>query len=195
MIDIKKFVGGNDAFPAIQTPWSDGEKIIATNGHMIIIADRDAVDLKGVGHDGSRAGLNRLTELKDFDRAMNWASVEKYDYVCSCGGFDGNGHYEICNECKGEGCAFNDYDELMESECEEGKIWFACNACCDASENKWHGRVITKRYQKIISELPNVRIATLSDDDEKPVLFRCDGAYGLVSPRRKGTHVTDDIAA
>jgi hypothetical protein len=160
MIDIQKFCADEDE-PRyyLQAPFKINDRIIATNGHIIISIPDDGRDVAPANASFAKSVERVLaTEFAEYVRMDSIALPDA----------------EICERCP-------DPAELEEDEvccwCEGTGISIYTPVLVGAT-------TFARRYMAMIAELPDAEIGISADEKQTPVPFRFTGGHGCLMPMR-----------
>lgn len=197
-MDITRFCAtGEDPRAYLATPFRDGDDVIATNGHIMVVVPGMPGEFPTVQGNmvGGAARFNVATRSGVLTPLSNIALPEPVP----CPNCAGKGHgYEVrCDECDGGG------------EFKHGSHWYECKACggdctkpchestpgakkhdchrCDGFGEAFAKVVVEeapfqRRYLALIASLPNSAIETAGP--EGTAKFTFDGGYGFLMPVR-----------
>lgn len=197
-MDITRFCAtSEDPRHYLATPFRDGDEVVATNGHIMVV-------IPGMPGDYPAAPNNMIGMPARFNAGTRSGFVTPISSVTLpervvCPACDGKGHrfQERCSDCAGEG------------EFQRGIHWYACQECggngtTPCSENtpgatkdacyRCNGfgeilarvpvadAVFQRCYIALLASLPQCSIETAGP--EGTAKFTFDGGYGFLMPLR-----------
>lgn len=201
MIDLQPFCSHLDTRREISAPWKDGEKAIATNGHIIVIADINAVepftetpgqkpDWRDAVHKFTPHDIIGWLPLADWHRHMPGCGPQP---CTECNGV-GTITLDRCEECDGTG------KFLPHEACEfcggTGKLPPVTQSCmeCDGTgktepvkEIIFPQGLYNGHYLNLMLTLPGIEFAVTERarfSESIALAFRFAGGHGIVMPVR-----------
>lgn len=197
-MDLNRFCANSiDPRAYLSTPFRDGDNVIATNGHIMVVVPGMAGDFPVAASNmaGMPARFNAATRSGVLTPL---SSITLPDRVpCPVCGGKGHGHEVRCDECDGEG------------EFKHGSHWYECKECGGDCTKPCHestpgavkhacyrcngfgeafGRVTVadalfqRCYMALLATLPDCHIETAGP--EGTAKFTFDGGYGFLMPCR-----------
>lgn len=164
MIDLADFCAGpHDHRVAMRQPYRDGDHIVATDGHIMIVLD--VVQREGIDYpDCAQLGLPSFHQLDRFGPGLQfWYDIADIELPPAV----------TCGACLGSGTVQDENDEDAE-----------CLDCHGSGELlAWvfvGGVALNTRYLRLIADLPDCEIAPASR--HTPALFRFNGGHGWIMP-------------
>jgi len=200
MIDLQPFCSTLKDRQNIAAPWKDGEKVIATDGHIIVIVDADAVEpfrpTYGYKPDW-RVAIQKFTP----DDIIGWLPLaDWYRHMPGCGpqpcdvcGGGGTVTIDKCEECDGTGkfvpgesCEFCNGTGKLSPPVTE-----SCMECDGTGKTDRVREIIFPQgkynghYLNLLLTLPDAEFAvTETASFERPIAmaFRFTGGHGVLMP-------------
>lgn len=195
---LLRFVAGrNDLREYMRAPFSRGDWIYATNGHIAVrvpkaegIAAAESGKLEkieGLFEKSKRDNFIGLPELPEAEKCPT-CNGSGIGYKCpECegkGDFDKGGHSYDCKECGGSGQVDDGYDADKEP----------CVECDGYGESRYKAVAVgnwhyDRRYLAMVEKLPAVRFAQREEGpkdfkDAAVAYFVFDGGEGVLMPMR-----------
>ena len=204
MIDIKKFCAEGDIRDVLNAPFLFENKIIASNGHIIVILPNDG---KNEYQQFADSNFNPKRVIDTIESPSVWTAFNKSEIVFPekvvcvvCNGL-GKAEKEECEECEGEGeveleNGYSTYSGLSCKSCDGGGYILkestdeTCLECAGTGKVDQYisaveilGLKIRVKYLRLIIDEENLEFAV--DDKKDKLIFRCgDGITGAMTTIR-----------
>jgi hypothetical protein len=182
-INVTSFCDTEETRYALKTPWRVGDKVVASDGRIIVEIDSGlAPDVVELGNDRRMPKYEPIFE--QFSECNNWRPFPDWDDR-HCDGCNDTGLFR-CKECDGTGsceCHCGHQHDCHECHGSGYKNRSRCPACAIFFD----GEPFAAMYLRSIRQLPNVSIDTRGDK----LYFKFDGGRGVLAAMVKETAKRD----